>query len=179
MTQTYHSSLQTGSGRTRVLLTFAGESATIDYDSNWMGSGPIRYRFRCQHQRRSATYGLLKLTTIERYETLLYTVIEDLADYVTLGEEFDEEYRQSHRNFSREVVYEYIKLPSSEVWIAGDPGLEDMQALGYADWPERFDFILFLHFSVAMAERYLEGTNLGLVLSALDKMKFALATEGE
>src|SRR5260221_4440668 len=153
----YEHHLHTGSGWTKAILSLSDDSiATTYFDSRWMYPGVKRYRITWSHTKLSEAYGLLKLYAIERYTSLDsdVTVIEYL-DQIFCEPDFDEE----RRAFYRSVTYEYILLPKSEVWIPDDMALDEMRAMGYADWHERFDLVLLLHFSVAMLDGRLERTD--------------------
>jgi hypothetical protein len=139
-----------------------------------MGSGTQRYHLTWNHERLSDTYGLLQLRSAERYTSPESddTTAEDI-DVLVSEPDFDD----LERAFYRDITYEYIRLPKNEFWIADDPSLESMRALGLAAWHPTFDVVLLLHFSVAMIRGKFKETELGLALTCLDKMKFMKVSE--
>ena len=74
-------------------------------------------------------------------------------------------------DYSREVFlnieFEYLRLPTSEVWVAPDPEFGQ-----FFYWPERFDLLLMLQFSAAISVGRLDQTEIGDMLSYLKNCKF-------
>jgi hypothetical protein len=174
MAATYKHHMWTGSGWREVILVFTdNDTAIVEYDGRSMGNNPLRYRSRWHHDKFSDSYGLLRLRALERYISLDSdaTTTVDLATIVLDADTPDE----LHPLYT-DISFEYIRLPHSEVWIADDPGLEEMRAMGYARWNDTFDLITFFHFSAAYLEGKLEGTDLGNLISGLDKTKFAVVS---
>jgi hypothetical protein len=173
MEKYYENYLHTGSGWIHAVLSFAENNmAFLYFDLRWMGSELNRCKFTWVHHPQSHSYGLLKLNTIERYMDIESdkTMAENLDEIV--GAPDDES-----RDFYRDITYEYIVLPQSEVWMADAPDIEEMARLGLASWHDSFDLILMLHFSVAMMAGKLNETRLGAALRHLDKMKFKLVAK--
>lgn len=168
--------IKTGSGWTKTILTFSDEKqAKIEFDSRWMGSDTKRYRFHCTHHPFSETYGLLFVYRIERY--LSYdsneTEIVKIRDYLD-----DPEYYDGVVKPEKEITFEYIRLPKSEIWIASDPGLEELRGFfNLAKWNDTFDLILLFHFTFALYDEKFEDSEINAIISALDKMKFAYVSE--
>src|SRR5919108_169402 len=164
MDRHYEHYLCTGSGWTHAVLSFgADNTAVIYYDARWMGSELNRCKLTWAHDPQSQSYGLLRLSSIERYVDVETnkTVPENLDELVNAPDE-------ESREFYRGITYEYIVLPKSEVWIADGPDYEQMAALGWAQWHESFDLVLLLHFSIAMIKGKLDETRLGSSLQHLD-----------
>jgi len=174
MAATYKHHLWTGSGWREVILAFTDDdTALVEYDGRSMGNNPLRYRLHWHHDKFSDTYGVLRLRSLERYESLDSdaTTAVDLATIVLDADTPDE-----LLPLYSDISFEYIRLPHGVVWIADDPGLEEMRAMGYARWNDTFDLITFFHFSAAYLEGKLEGTDLGNLISGLDKTKFAVVS---
>jgi hypothetical protein len=179
MAETFGHYLKTGSGSTIVRLIFADDStATIEFDSRWMGSDLPAYRLHWHHYKVSDTYGFLALSTIERYITYdtdatmfedIFTIVEDFAQGDT-----------SYPVPYRDMTYEYLRLTKAQLWLADAPDLEQMRNFfNLAQWPETFDLVLWRHFSLAQCKGEWEDTNLTRVLDHLDKMKFTSQVDEE
>lgn len=171
MTHHFEYHLHTGSGWTKAILSLSdNDSAATYFDSRWMGAGINRYQITWSHEKRSPVYGLLKLRTVERYLGFDSDerVYEDLEMWI---KDYAEE-EESTPKLS-EIVFEYILLPHNEIFIAEEPTLEEMRAMGYAWWHEQFNLILLLQsFPVPFDEEVRENS-IGKVLARLDKMKFS------
>lgn len=164
----YEYYLWTGSGWTHAVLSFAADpTVSIYYDTRWMGSELNRCKLTWTHHPQSRSYGFLKLDTIQRYIDIESdkTVVENLDELINAPDD-------ESRDFHRDITYEYVVLPKSEVWVADAPDLKEMEALGLASWHDSFDLVLMLHFSAAMISGELAETRLGIALGHLDKMKF-------
>src|SRR6266536_1413516 len=71
MAATYKHHLETGSGWREVILAFVdNDTALVEYDARSMGNTPLRYRLHCHHDKFSDVYGVLRLRSLERYESL-------------------------------------------------------------------------------------------------------------
>jgi hypothetical protein len=172
MASVYRFFLQTGSGGNQAKLTFSGQDkATITYRSNWMGSGPKQYTIRCSHQPLSALHGTLKLTSI-RFEHTNQKIRMDQLYKIAMPPDLPKQYRAIYRW----ITYEYLKLPESQVCLPGDPELQFMkyEFFHLADWNEKFDLILLLHFATVLLPwgGELENHEIGRLLHSLDKLKF-------
>lgn len=169
MDRYYEYYLHTGSGWTHTVLSFGeNNTASIYFDARWMSlDSENRCKLTWAHYPQSQSYGLLKLSTIERYI--------DIKSDQTVTENFDalvDAPDEESREFYRDITYEYFVLPKSEVWVADGPDYEFMAGLGWAKWHKSFDLVLMLHFSIAMIKGKLDETKLGTALRLLDKMKF-------
>jgi len=88
MVETFGHYLKTGSGSTIVRLIFADDgTATIEFDSRWMGSDLPAYRLHWHHYKVSDIYGFLALRAIERYITYDTdaTTLEDISAILNLS----------------------------------------------------------------------------------------------
>jgi len=152
MAETFGHYLKTGSGSTIVRLVFADDgTATIEFDSRWMGSDLPAYRLQWHHYKVSDTYGFLALSAIERYITYDSdaTAIEDISAIVEDFAEGDGAYPVPYRD----MTYEYLRLSQPQMWFADAPDLEQMRNFfNLAQWPETFDLVLWRHFSLAQCK---------------------------
>ena len=179
MAETFGHYLKTGSGSTIVRLIFADDgTATIEFDSRWMGSDLPAYRLQWHHYKVSDTYGFLALRAIERYITYDTdaTTLEDISAIVQDFAEGDGAYPVPYRD----MTYEYLRLSQPQMWLADAPDLEQMRNFfNLAQWPETFDLVLWRHFSLVQCKGEWEDTNLTRVLDHLDKMKFTSSVDDE
>lgn len=165
--------LQTGSGWTKVSLTIEDETATVEFDSRWMGTLPLRYRFQCLHTRISDLLGLITFQSIERYHSLNSdtTTREDVCEIISGELQITDE---ENCDFFREITFEYLQLPQSETWLADDRGLEQMSGFfNLATWSKTFDLILIQRYCPALYEEEFRNHPLGAALVTLDKLKFS------
>jgi hypothetical protein len=184
MAVVYKYSLRTGSGSNEAMLTFQPhDKAEIIYQSNWMGHGKKRYILRGEHHGLSELHGVLRLTSI-RLEHAAQTIRMDQIYKLITQREFPPGYR---KDFGL-ITFEYLKLPESQVHLARDPDLEFMkyEFFHLADWNDRFDLLLLLHFAYVLLpwSGDLDDHELGNLLHGLDKLKFQsvasdTATPGE
>ena len=173
----FHHFLSTGSGITEVDLTLSGDnSAVIEVELNWMGSGQRHYHLVGKYKRVSSSYGWIHIEQIEEHSAK--TDVPNRIETFDLGV------------LQMKVRYEYFRLvssPNSE--HPDDLGL--MHDMGYASWNDTFDMVLMLHPSVeARALEFIEKGDirdsaegrlvdgetirkLGEILLTLDKVKFA------
>lgn len=171
MPSNYEHVLQTGSGWTKAILRFEEKGQTTTYfDSRWMGSDPRRYVLVWDHKPITEIYGLLHLHSASRFPTLEATKPTEvnLAQALSPRELEDDELAMKP-----EVLFEYIRLPASQVAIADNQVLDEMRSLGYAAWHETFDLILFTRWLPWPPDRP-EATELARSLEDLDKAKFTL-----
>lgn len=176
MKTVYEHVLFTGSGSNKASITFSGQDkAIITYRSNWMGSGLKQYVMRCVHQPFSPQHGVLRLTSI-RFEHTKQTIRMDQLHKIACPPDLPQEFRSSYRWIS----YEYLKLSESQFFLPPDPELQFMKYEFFhsADWNERFDLLLLLHFAPVVHPwgGELEDHEIGSLLHSLDKLKFLSAS---
>lgn len=150
-------------------LTFADDdTAVIRYRSGWMGSGRQEFRFRFRVKRFSDRYGLLFLTAVDRVDQSRSWSAAEINE-ATCGFHEDDE-----RMIFWGVAYEFLRLHGGEEHVPNDPHLMDFPN---SAWNPRMDLILFAR---VLSDAFVEGgvdTELAGALVALDKLKFARATE--
>ncbi|MBZ0315244.1 MAG: hypothetical protein K8L91_02415 [Anaerolineae bacterium] len=165
--------LQTGSGWTKCDLIFVDDvNARIELNSSWMGSGSIRFRLSCRRQVFSQYYGLLYVNQIESYPSVSADDTEIINIRDLMGDpEFYDELHDPHP--SEFFVFEYIKMPEPEIWVADDRGLQELQHFfDLAKWNETFSLILLYHSELFFTDDAFEATTLWKAIQLMTKMKF-------
>jgi hypothetical protein len=150
MTTKYEHWLSTGSGSHQIDLHFQdGDDVEITVNSNWMGLGKNNSIFYCKHHAQSVACGVLYIQKIIENDSV--------ADFSALA---------------TVPVYEYIKIPESNVFVHKDDQLFTMKSLGYATWNETFDLMLLLNTFVDVEIEFAEDSHLSTLFRTLDKLKF-------
>jgi hypothetical protein len=123
--QRFDSFLATGSGSGSVELDLDDDTATVRLRSRWMGvDRPERFELRFVHRARAEHHGVLELTAASADGT---PVPPPTGDEALLP-----------------LVVEYLRVPSTSVYLHPQSALADMGALGYAEWTRRFDLVLLV-----------------------------------
>lgn len=168
MAAVYKHFLSTGSGSNRATLTFRGQDVVeIAYVSNWMGLGKKSYVLRGVYRHLSDLHGFFRLTSVRIEHTAQTIRMDQLYRLLNPSEPSGE-----GRSIYRQITYEYLRLPESQVFLAPDPELQFMKYEFFhsADWNERFDLILLALFVPWDAN--LEKHELGGLLHSLEGLKF-------
>lgn len=123
--QRFDSFLATGSGSGSVELDLDTDTATVRLRSRWMGvDRPERFELRFGHRARAGHHGVLELTSAT-------------ADGVAVP-------MPSGDDALLPLIVEYLRVPSTSVYLHPQSPLADMGRLGYAEWTQRFDLVLLV-----------------------------------
>lgn len=123
--QRFDSFVATGSGSGSVELDLDTETATVRLRARWMGvEQPERFELRFAHRPRSEHHGLLELlaATADGAEVPPPTGGQALLP----------------------LMVEYLRVPSTPVYLHPQSPLAEMGPLGYAEWTQRFDLLLLV-----------------------------------
>jgi hypothetical protein len=123
--QRFDSFLATGSGSGSVELDLDTDVATVRLRSRWMGvQRPERFELRFEHRTRAEHHGVLALTG---------ATADGVAVPMPTGDEA-----------LLPLSVEYLRVPSTGVYLHPESPLADMAPLGYAEWTQRFDLLLLV-----------------------------------
>lgn len=123
--QRFDSFLATGSGSGSVELDLDTDTATVRLRSRWMGvDRPERFELRFGHRARTGHHGILELTA---------ATADGVAVPMPTGDDA-----------LLPLVVEYLRVPSTSVYLHPQSPLADMGELGYAEWTQRFDLLLLV-----------------------------------
>src|SRR5262249_15784165 len=143
-------------------------TATLVYQSGWMGSGKREFRFYFRVKRFSDRYGLLFLTGAKRIDQAQEWSVAEVNEAVCGFHDDDE------RMLYWGVAYEFLQLTGGEEHVPNDPHLMDFPN---TTWNPRMDLILFARVSM---ESFAEGgvdPELAAALASLDKLKLEQIAE--
>jgi hypothetical protein len=150
----------TGCGSNRVELTIDGGSASLSVRTNWMGDGLKRYKLRCAHRALSPAFGVLVTEAIE-------VAVGTDAPFAPVTIDPEE--------FLLPLVIEYVRVPTSPVYVHDESQSVAAAPLGYAGWNETFEVALLVHDFEGRAE----SAPLAEICNTIDKVKLAAWTGDE
>jgi hypothetical protein len=142
----------TGCGSNRVVLTLAGDSANLRIRTNWMGEGLKRYNLRCGHRVLSPAFGVLVVEAIE-------AAVGNDAPFTPVTIDPEE--------FLLPLVIEYVRVPTSPVYVHEESQNVVAAPLGYAGWNETFEVALMVHDFEGRAQ----ASPLAETCNTIDKVK--------
>lgn len=85
---------------------------------------PERLELRCTHRARAGHHGVLELTAVS---------VDGVDVPMPAGDDA-----------LLPLVVEYLRVPSTSVYLHPQSPLADMGPLGYAEWTQRFDLLLLV-----------------------------------
>ncbi|MBI4746982.1 MAG: hypothetical protein HY774_00715 [Acidobacteria bacterium] len=175
----YEHYLETGSGTVRVTLMLDADIAVVNYEIRIMGAGNRRFSLEGQRIVLAETYGYIKLRSFTDKNLNRTIEISSLGSIVG-----DPDWDDDMRDVFNHIFLEYYCVPGGAPYVADDPGYEQMREMNWANWNDRFDVLLVVHFCAMLHPEFADYmtdseavSELKSVLTSLNRQKLAIRRE--